>query len=236
MPGKFAKGMLFDCAAFTLIEILTVAAILPMILVLLYAALEGTLDVANTTEEVNTNSQTVRSLRRMFDQDLLACTLPKAKKTKTESTNTTIYSRFLAQKNADTGRYTLSFITLRPSRSTRPQLCLNEVSYELRRNSKNRKYYKLVRREQQLYDDIPTSGGEYAEIYDKVLSMEFSFFDGREWVEKWDSKKTKSLPCAVKVKIEIELPRGEQPESTIICSIIRIPISRIKVSPKQESK
>ena len=230
MCDRKAVTIFTSRSGFTLIEMLTVAAILPLILVMLYTALDGTIEVANSTEASQTNSQTIRSLYRMFDQDISACVLPPQKKTKIENTDKSIYSPFLCKSKSETNTYSLSFVTRRLSRSTRPQLGLNEVGYELRRNPDNWKFFKLMRREQHLYDDIPTAGGSYSEIYDKVVSLEFAFFDGKEWVEKWDADEKRTLPYAVKVTMEIELPSGEKAETTTIATIIRIPTSNITVS------
>ena len=230
MRVRKSKSIFAARSGFTLIEMLTVAAILPLILVMLYTALDGTIEVANSTEVSQTNSQTIRSLYRMFDQDISACTLPPQKKTKIENADKSVYSLFLCKPKSSTNSYSLSFVTLRLSRSNRPQLGLNEVGYELQRNPDNWKFYKLVRREQHLYDDIPTSGGSHTEIYDKVISLEFSFFDGKEWVEKWDANEKHTLPYAVKITMEIELPSGEEAEAATIDTIVHIPTSKITVS------
>lgn len=221
-------------AGFTLVEMLAVLAILPMMLVLIHTALSGTLDVAEMTERAREENQVLRSLRTIFSQDLKACVLPKAKKDRTQQEDKTVYSLFLGKDGMDEVHDMLSFVTLRPSRAAQPALELNEVGYELRPNSAEPGYFRLMRREQQFYDEIPTSGGTYQEIYNRVLSLEIRYFDGKEWLNEWDSDKEKSLPYAVHVSMKIALPAGEQKETATVETLVRIPASTLEVALKKD--
>ena len=218
-------------AGFTLVEMLAVLAILPMVLVLIHTALSGTLEVAEMTERVREDNQVVRSLRTMFSQDIKACVLPKAKKGLTQQEDSTVYSLFLGKDSMDEVHDSLSFVTLRPSRAAQPALELNEVGYELCPNLAGPGYFRLMRREQRLYDETPTSGGMYQEIYDRVLSLEIRYFDGKEWLDEWDSGKKNALPYAVHVSMKIMLPAGEEKATATVETLVRIPASALKVTP-----
>ena len=46
----------------------------------------------------------------------------------------------------------------------------------------------LYRREDPYIDTEPMSGGESLELVDNVLSLNFRYFNGNEWVDEWDSR------------------------------------------------
>jgi type II secretion system protein J len=218
---------------YTLIEMLAVLAILPILLLLLHVTLSGTLDVVEVAGRAAEEAQVVRSLRNMFERDLAVCVLPAQKKPKTRQEDESLYSMFLGRNAEGDSSDSLSFVTLRPSRASRPALDLNEVAYELRRKMGEWRYFTLVRREQPLYDELPAAGGTYQEVYDRVLSFDVEYFDGKEWLGEWDASKKKTLPCAVHIVLKIALP-GEENGEAVIETIVCVPASTLSVSLKKE--
>ncbi len=97
-----------------------------------------------------------------------------------------------------------------------------EVGYRLTRSSlAGRNVRKLYRRESYYPDSLPTKGGEYFEIYDRVVAFDVTYVGYRveedaradvdtdnqlEKFESWDSEQRRGYPTAVIVTLTIEPP------------------------------
>jgi len=103
---------------------------------------------------------------------------------------------------------------------------VNEVGYRLARNSDPGAgdVRKLYRRESYYVDGVPLEGGDYYEIYDRVVSFDVQYvgFPVEETertdqktlgehkyrvFESWDSEERKFVPTALIVTLTIEPPR-----------------------------
>ncbi len=90
---------------------------------------------------------------------------------------------------------------------------VTEVGYALRDSDRNPGYRELWRREDYFVDDKPTEGGHYSLVYDRVRSFSLRYFpipeqsQDKQGLEEWDSAQRKSLPYAILLKIEFDVPR-----------------------------
>jgi hypothetical protein len=96
---------------------------------------------------------------------------------------------------------------------------INEVGYRLAPNPADSRYLVLYRREEHFVDDVPARGGVLVELFDRVKTLSFQYWDGEHWRDSWDTRQSKgALPEAVKVVLtmaaEPPKPGGEPPVST----------------------
>lgn len=102
---------------------------------------------------------------------------------------------------------------------------VNEVGYRLARNRRDSgNVRRLYRRESYYVDSSPLDGGDYYEIYDRVVAFDVKYVGFRveeeersdqdtlgetayELFESWDSEERKALPTAVVLTLTIEPPR-----------------------------
>mgnify|MGYP002623062463 FL=1 len=102
---------------------------------------------------------------------------------------------------------------------------VNEVGYRLGRHPSGAEdLRRLFRRESFYVDSAPTSGGDYYEIYDRVVALDLQYVGFRveesertdqetlgqhqyEIFESWASDERKAYPTAVVVTLTIEPPR-----------------------------
>ncbi len=114
------------------------------------------------------------------------------------------------------------------SRGTFLRSSLNEVGYRLGRGEGEVR--RLYRRESYSVDAAPLEGGEYHELYDRVVSLDIQYAGYRveeterssstelgrhelERFESWDSEERKGFPAAVIITLVLEPPLlGVQPE------------------------
>jgi len=108
---------------------------------------------------------------------------------------------------------------------------INEVGYKLARGDPASGTRRLYRREAYYVDGSPLQGGDYHEIYDRVVSLDIAYAGYRaeererasseslgehrlERFESWDSAERKGFPSAVIVTLVVEPPRlSVEPEA-----------------------
>ena len=208
-------------------------AILPILLIMIHSVLVSTTNAVHFVEKESESCQVSRALRNVLLEDLSACCLPKAKRAGTTEKRKTHRKLFLGIHKKKDKYDCLSFITRRPSRAPNGgvSIDLNEVGYEIRPNRNDRRCLELVRREQLLYDNLPTKGGADSVLYDRVLSFKLSYFDGINWVEDWDSEKRKDVPVLVKVDLLILVGKGDEEEECRIDVIVPLAASQLEILP-----
>ncbi len=100
---------------------------------------------------------------------------------------------------------------------------VREMGYFLKRDDipddKGNYLYNLVRREQIHYDDEPQSGGEESIILENIVDIKFEFRIRNRWTDKWDSRKYRKFPSAVKTNLKVRNYRGNDEEFVFISYI-----------------
>jgi len=102
---------------------------------------------------------------------------------------------------------------------------VNEVGYRMGRGKSSLgDVRRLYRRENYYVDDSPLQGGDYYEVYDRVVSFDIQYVGYRaeeeartdqesladenlDKFESWDSEERKGLPSAIIVTLVIEAPQ-----------------------------
>ncbi|MCB1192081.1 MAG: prepilin-type N-terminal cleavage/methylation domain-containing protein [Leptospiraceae bacterium] len=82
------------------------------------------------------------------------------------------------------------------------QPAIREVAFYLRKMNSDSNYYKLIRREDEMVDVNPLSGGTEHIMLDHVRCFELKYSRiGNDWSDDWDSTKTKKVPTLVRIKL-----------------------------------
>jgi type II secretion system protein J len=222
-----------DKSGFTLVELVTVMAVLPILLLLIHTALSSTTNARELVEENAARTQAVHAIRNVIMEDLSACYVPPRPRQSSEGQAlTTNREFFVGRANGENGHPTLNFITRRPSRTAgdKPSVDINEVGYKIVASPTDYRYYALIRREQALFDDHPSEGGTETTIYDRVISAEILYFDGAKWLSDWDFVEKNDVPVAVKTTLEIEVGKPGQSEQETVVVTVPLVIARNTVA------
>lgn len=100
---------------------------------------------------------------------------------------------------------------------------IKEIGYYLVRqdvpDEKGNYLYNLARREEKHYDDDPLSGGEESIMLENLEDIKFEFRIRNRWTDKWDSRKYRKFPAAVKTTMKIRNYRGNTEEFVFVSFI-----------------
>ncbi|MDI7224773.1 type II secretion system protein GspJ [Leptospira santarosai] len=96
----------------------------------------------------------------------------------------------------------LDFAATHPNSEETSMPEVREVSFYLKPMPDNSEYNLLVRREDEMVDRYPKSGGtEYTLLtYVKSFQLRYSR-TGVKWEDEWDSKLTKSIPRLIRIEL-----------------------------------
>jgi general secretion pathway protein J len=177
---------------FTLIETLiaiSLSALLLTVVYWTYFSINRSIDIASEGQEA---LETARILNDLLKQDLRGVIFPKyplvAKTTTTEG-----------KSLGDISFVTTSHLGPSPTGITK-------VGYSLVKDKDG--LVILLRKEtKNLTAELDQVDG--AELTRIVSSMEFSFYNGTEWVGQWDSRITNSIPKQIKVNFEVTDAKGK---------------------------
>ncbi|HNH10006.1 MAG TPA: type II secretion system protein GspJ [Leptospiraceae bacterium] len=79
---------------------------------------------------------------------------------------------------------------------------VREVSFFLRPMKQNSEFYYLIRREDEMVDRDPESGGIEHILLDHVVSFQLKYSQrGDKWVDEWNSRDTKKIPKLIRIEI-----------------------------------
>ena len=130
----------------------------------------------------------------------------------------------LSQGTRDDALLTDTKLTLSP---------VNEVGYQVRENPEAPGMFKLYRREDFSVDDIPLRGGTLYELHDRVISLNFEYYDGTFWTEQWSvdlakTGKAKEFPKAIRITLELdegtlEADANAEPVKGTFRSVVKMP-------------
>jgi prepilin-type N-terminal cleavage/methylation domain-containing protein len=97
---------------------------------------------------------------------------------------------------------TLHFLTTRQFDSTKdPGLGLLDVTYKF--DSARGALFLSERRFVETSGDTPP---QWRQIAENIRDIHLEFFDGRQWLERWDRDEQKNLPSAVRITIKYQRP------------------------------
>ena len=192
---------------FTLVEVMIVAAILALIMAILYGAFAGSLKTMEISTEGGEVYRKARLILNRIAQEISCAYLPL------EQENSGIQYAFIGEDRKEEGlpQDTLSFTsTAIPLRG--PARGLKEIGYSITRDPETDEP-ALVMREDITPDDRSDEGGRSYLLGAGVWGLDFTFYDtrGRDW-ERWDSTASLfagKLPQRVKITILLKDAKGE---------------------------
>lgn len=194
-------------SGFTLVELMLAVLILAIMMSIVYGVVVGTVTAARRVEEVTASSEVGPAILTRIRADLESAFLPKEGEF------------FLGSKRAGggEGRDRLDFISSELAYGSENDLeeprfhCINEVGYQVLDSKKDPDAGILYRREDFFIDADPLKGGHLTEMYDRVRSLSFRYYDGEEWKPEWSSKLKKALPKAVEIELKILVVDRDNP-------------------------
>jgi general secretion pathway protein J len=199
---------------FTLIEMLVALAIMSTIVTMVYgsyAATSRSLDIYNSRMAC---SERACLVLRLMARQLRCAYAPSPETGSTQSspqnsTPSTQPDAFRADAHEANGQI-LSFITTGgldagPDRST----ALSHVLYRYDPSNGT----LSIRCEPYVYQvDALQDPGGWRPILSGITGMDLQFYDGRQWLPKWDGGENRELPRAVKIAIAVINERGRDHE------------------------
>ena len=188
--------------AFTLLEVLVATCILSFLILGLYIVFDKTHFV---WEKENTRLEQYQKIRGCLDT-----LIKELKSSFVSSSNPSIF--FRGQKNE------ISFICSSNIPYQKGEYDLKQVQYQLRNS-------QLTRTVKSNFSD-PLNPGAVAVLASGIDKLTFSYYDGKKWQSKWDSKKDKNieffsgLPQAVWVEIVV---KGKNEPPITFSTTVNIP-------------
>ena len=196
---RFTDSPIHLQAGFTLIEILIAVAIVSLILTIIYGSYASSIDTMNyTREKMDAFSMIRLTLNRMNE----------------ELTSSFISSDGHLKFVGEEGK--VNFISSSHERifKNSKEYDLVEVSYFTGAAEEGasgtesllarRENLSLWRREDRTPDDDVLEGGEKEKLMEGLKGIEFKYYDGKVWLNEWDSQEEKGLPQAVKVTLKFQ--------------------------------
>ncbi len=172
---------------FTLLEVLLATALSALLLVTLYStyfSIARSIDVTLGTQEV---METGRVLIEMVKRDI-------------RGVSGTRFPFISTLDEVNGGMVTnVAFVTSAPS-ATNP-FTWTKVGYALLQDSEGRLVF-VKKAAKNPKDDLDQLGSVF-EVSRMVNSFRLSFFDGAQWLEKWDSRTSGKLPLQVRIQVEL---------------------------------
>jgi general secretion pathway protein J len=189
-PGK--SGMGCGKKAFTLIEVLlavTLSALLLTIVYWTYFSINRSIDAVTENHEA---METGRVLSELIKRDIRGITAAQFP----------LVGRNVEIDGRPAGE--VEFVTT--ARLDSDPASFRRVGYALIENSSGERI--LVRKESRnLKDDLNTAAKIF-EISRIINGFQLSFFNGTDWVDKWDSGSQGSLPKQIRVTIDVSDTKG----------------------------
>lgn len=196
-------------AGLTLVEILIAFTILSFLAVMIYSVVRATVEVHDEIEAVLNETEPPPAILNIIRQDIESAFLPDNDRTYFAGTDRS--DRYgpaneldLVSSNAAVGQA--------DGDADAKLHAFNEVGYRLADSPAGGDFLVLYRREDFFVDEEPLRGGTLVELYDRVRTLEFTYWDGKDWQKKWDSRAAQGkLPLGVRVVLTIGTVAPNEP-------------------------
>jgi general secretion pathway protein J len=192
---------------FTLVEVMIAAAILALIMGIVYGSFSGSLKTMEISKEDGEAYRKARIILNRMAQEISCASLPS------EQSRADIAYAFIGEDREEDGspQDSLHFIsTAVPLKE--PMKGLKEVGYYVTSDTQTGEHTLIVR-EDTTPDDRSDQGGKRYVLGSNVWGLDLKYYDeeGREW-ERWDSTSPlfeNRLPKMVKVSLVLKDERSE---------------------------
>ncbi|MDX1957984.1 MAG: type II secretion system protein GspJ [Leptospiraceae bacterium] len=94
------------------------------------------------------------------------------------------------------------FAAVHPNSEETGTPAVREVGFFMKPMGENSPYYYLIRREDEMVDANPETGGIEHVLLDHVISFQLKYSHrGDKWLDEWSHKDTKKLPRLIRIEI-----------------------------------
>lgn len=199
---------------FTLVEMLVAMVILAIVLTIAYSVFSSSYSALHQVNPDRDLFHTARViLDRMVDEIQSAYYRPDL-----------AYTGFVGKDNekGDAPRDSLTFSTMANFYWIKRIEGIKEsdflkISYSLLEDEEDGEKRRLIRRQDPAFgpfegdsEEIGSGDRGVHQLADNVWGIDFKYFDGREWLEDWNSGEQEGLPRAVEVKLILETVGGKR--------------------------
>lgn len=196
-----------DQAGFTLIELLIALGLVAMIVTLSYETFNAVLRSTEQVDEQSDLDQMVRiSMGTLSNELKSAYWHPPGDKS-----NSTPFV-FIGQdnQNGDEPSDTLQFTVLSHARVAEgaADATVSILDYELVPDLET-KTAVLMHTEETNYLSLSDKSLERYELAERVIGLNFRYFDGKEWSDQWSAADQRKLPRAVEIQILFKDSAGQ---------------------------
>lgn len=219
---------------FTMVELLIAISILAMILITIYAAFQGTIKVIRTGSRGADNYQHLRLAIESIRRDLVCAFIPPGEEGVLKG---------IDNDSGGSDMDSIDFVTasnlMADPGEDRRESDICEVGYFISDEHEG----VLVRRVDLTVDSNPFSGGRLEPIAEKVVALNFQYYDAEEdkWLDSWDpeaeeeNEQIKGLPPIVWVEVTVVDAEGKEHTSSTSV-ILELGFRDIKDDAKKEKR
>jgi general secretion pathway protein J len=94
------------------------------------------------------------------------------------------------------------FATANPNAEYTESASVQETSFYLKKMEKDPDLFYLIRREDDLVDNFPLTGGVEYVLLENVKSFQIKYSErGDKWLDEWNSKSNKKIPRLIRIEI-----------------------------------
>ena len=106
----------------------------------------------------------------------------------------------------DNRRDRLTFAAVHQGAAAIGAAAIREVSFYIRDSNDQEGGGILMRREDQMVDDQPGTGGAHYELLANVVSLEFGYsLNGRKYEDEWHHENYRRIPRLVKIRLRVKI-------------------------------
>lgn len=185
-------------------EVLLTIAILATAMAIISGVLVSSIETRDRIEESIARYEVGPAVLRIMAEDIRAAFIPVG----TPADKEFFVGRSVTSGIGNADR--LDFVSTRNSfdSDTGVECDVTEIGYQMLTNYEDSSLYRLMRREDPFIDDKPLSGGALSQMFNRVKSLKFEYFDGKEWKPDWNlTKQGGKLPEAVRIELILSLPK-----------------------------
>lgn len=116
---------------------------------------------------------------------------------------------FAARPDPDTRSDRITFSAVHPVSGTGGSI-VREVSFYLKempvQPDQGEKRYILMKREEEPVDKKPGEGGLHYALIENVTGLHFKYsLNGREWMDKWNTKQSRRIPRLIQIQLTVRI-------------------------------
>jgi general secretion pathway protein J len=201
---------------FTLVELMLAILILAILMTLVYGVVVSTVQAQERIEQISNTSEIGPAILAQVRADLEAAFIPVPPDAKAADAAPEFFLA-LDRKAGEGDRDRVDFVTAalafgadREGEEPKFQT-VNETGYQVIDSREEPGVGVLYRREDFGADADLLRGGRLAEMYDRVVHFNLSFWDGTQWRPQWSAKAERKLPLAVRVELRILVKDRDDP-------------------------